>query len=362
MKSVCLNMIVKNETSVIKRCLDSVRPLISSWVIVDTGSTDGTQELIRRELADIPGELYERPWRNFGENRTEAIELAKGKADYLLIMDADEELELPPGFAMPELEADQYMLLHRRKDSPGIGWDLGTLIKSSLPWRYQGVIHEVIQCDERHTTQPLRGPVVWGYFDSARNAVGAAAKYASDARVLEEALIREPDNARYVFYLAQSYRDAGDLRQAILTYERRTQMGGWEEEIFYSRYQAGVLAERLGAEWPRVLYSYLLAYESRPRRAEPLRAIAGHARVSGEWAQAKLFARAAVALPRPDDLLFVEDSVYLWHALDELAVALYWLNERDEARQINERLLTEGHLPEAERERVAKNLAFCLSK
>ena len=78
-KTICLNMIVKDESKVITRGLATVKPLISYWVIVDTGSTDGTQEIIKKFMEDIPGELHERPWKNFEHNRNQALELAKGK-------------------------------------------------------------------------------------------------------------------------------------------------------------------------------------------------------------------------------------------------------------------------------------------
>lgn len=93
-------MIVKDEAKVIERCLASVRGLVDTWVISDTGSTDGTQELIRRALAGVPGELHQDPWVDFGHNRTRNIRRARGRADYLLLIDADmvvrQEGALPP--------------------------------------------------------------------------------------------------------------------------------------------------------------------------------------------------------------------------------------------------------------------------
>lgn len=79
-KRICLNMIVRNESHVIRELISSLAHLIDYWVIVDTGSDDGTQDVTRQRMADleIPGELHERPRRDFGYNRTEAIELARG--------------------------------------------------------------------------------------------------------------------------------------------------------------------------------------------------------------------------------------------------------------------------------------------
>src|SRR5689334_24368210 len=89
MTSICLCMIVRDEAAVIERCLQSVRGLIQTWVICDTGSTDRTTELIADALEGIPGELHQCGWVDFGHNRTDLMERAYGKADYLLLIDAD---------------------------------------------------------------------------------------------------------------------------------------------------------------------------------------------------------------------------------------------------------------------------------
>ena len=87
------------------------RPVIDRWVIVDTGSTDGTQDIIREHLRDLPGDLHERPWQDFAHNRSEALELARGRGDYTLIIDADDALEIVPGADFPAFNIDSYMLI-----------------------------------------------------------------------------------------------------------------------------------------------------------------------------------------------------------------------------------------------------------
>lgn len=356
MATICLNMIVKNEARVIRRCLESVKGFVDHWVIVDTGSTDGTQELIRSALAGIPGELHERPWKDFGHNRTEALALARDKADYSLIIDADEILIPAPSFRMPALVADAYMTVHQAGES-GTSFYLTQFVKNALPWRYVGVLHEVITCDEKHVDEKLEGLVCKGFFDSGRNA-DPQAKYESDARVLEAALELEPDNARYVFYLAQSQRDSGNLARAIETYERRAAMGGWAEEVWYSLFQLAVLSERKGGSFAPALEAYLRAFQYRPTRAEPLCELARHFRQKNEHATAYVFASRAAALPRPTDILFLDHTVYDWRALDELAVSAYYVGQPKEALAAADRLLSEGKLPEGERPRVEANREF----
>ncbi len=138
-QTICLCMIVKNERHVLRRCLEAVRGLVDTWVVVDTGSTDGTQQLVRECMASLPGALYERPWKNFGHNRTEALNLARGGADYILMVDADEYIAPEPGFRWPRLEADAYHLLAR---NGAVDWYRTQLVRAALPWRYEGVLHE----------------------------------------------------------------------------------------------------------------------------------------------------------------------------------------------------------------------------
>ena len=73
--SICLAMICKNESEVIRRALSSCRPYINTWVVLDTGSTDGTQDIIREEMAGLPGQIIEEPWVNWETSRTRAIQL-----------------------------------------------------------------------------------------------------------------------------------------------------------------------------------------------------------------------------------------------------------------------------------------------
>jgi len=90
-------MIVKNENGPhLLRCLDSVRPFITSWAIVDTGSTDGTQSQIRRYMADIPGQLIEREWvYDFAHSRNQALQLARESGARLAMnIDADDYVEV----------------------------------------------------------------------------------------------------------------------------------------------------------------------------------------------------------------------------------------------------------------------------
>jgi glycosyltransferase involved in cell wall biosynthesis len=340
-QTICLSMIVRNEAHVIRRCLESVMPFIDAWVIVDTGSNDGTQEIIRTQLSSIPGELFERPWVNFAHNRNEALDLAAGHGDYILVIDADETLECDAGFSMPPLTADSCNIEVRYG---GCSYLRKQLVRASLPWRYAGVLHEYIHCAEARGEAMLAGIRTVPRHDGAR--ARDPQTYRRDALLLENALLDDPNDTRYVFYLAQSYRDAGEHELAIRHYKHRAEMGGWSEEVWFSLYQIAVLRERLGHAWPEVMQDYLTAYQCRPDRAGPLYRVGLHYQSRREYHLAHVYLSAASRIPMPaSNRLFVERPVYEYLLPVELAVASHYVGDHEAAIETNNALLRSGVLP-----------------
>jgi glycosyltransferase involved in cell wall biosynthesis len=347
--TIALTMIVRDEARVIERCLRSVREHIDRWVICDTGSTDGTPEIVREALAGVPGELHERPWVDFGRNRSELLRIARGAADYLLLLDADMTVSVRG--ALPALSADSYML--RFEEDPEY-W-LECLVSGGRRWWYEGSTHEYIATGEPHTVGSLGEIVVHHHHDGSSRAY----KFLRDRELLARELRRDPDNPRVVFYLAQTCRDLGEHRRAVELYARRVRMGGWDEEVFYSLYQVGVMRAQLG-EWPQAAAALIAAWEQRPTRIEPLHALASGLRLRGEHHTAHLFARRGLGSPRPRDHLFVERWIYEWGLLFEYSIAAYWVGDPPAALRACDRLLDCERLPEAHRRQTIENRAFCM--
>jgi glycosyltransferase involved in cell wall biosynthesis len=347
-QSFCLNMIVKDEASVIRRCLDSVRAMIDCWVIVDTGSTDGTQDAIREHLRDLPGELLERPWVDFAHNRSEAIELARGRADYLLLIDADEMLETGEGFELPRLSADSYDIEVR---CGGFTCARKQLLRNSLPWRFEGVVHEYACCDEARSEEFLPGVWIASYRDGAR--ARDPQTHLRDAQALERALREEPDNARYVFYLAQTYMLTNDFDSALRCYRRRVEMGGRNDEVWHSLYRIAQL-EVAKKPWPEAMDQYLDAYEFMPDRAGPLFHIGMHYQAKGDY-------NAAMTIPRPaNNRLFVEPDIYEYLLPLEYAVASHYVGDYATAIATYNRLLRQDKVPAMFIDKVIANRKFSI--
>ena len=350
MASICLCMIVRDEGAVIQRCLQSVRGLIDRWEICDTGSSDRTRELIHEALEDVPGQLHERPWIDFGHNRTELMGIARGKADYLLLIDADMTVSYDKP-KLRNLRADSYMLRHAEDPE----YRIKRLVRGDRRWWYVGATHEYIRTDGVDQVESLAAIVIHHHGDSGTRVE----KFERDLRLLTGELERDPDNARTVFYLAQTHKDLGHLEESIDLYRRRAAMGGWPEEVFYGLYQVGVLTERVGRR-DQAIPALFEAWNYRPQRVEPLYELAWMFRERGMHRAAHLVAQRGLGAPVPADSLFVHRWIYDWGLLFEYSIAAYWVGHPRAALQACKRLLELEQLPHGYREQTKINRAHCV--
>lgn len=336
-------MIVKNECEIITRCLDSVKPVIDYWVIVDTGSTDGTQEIIKKHMKDIPGELHERPWINWGETRSEAFNLARGKGDYILFMDADDTLEFNREKHFPLLTQDLYNLW---RGVEGFTYQKPQLVKGNLPWKWVGVTHEYLDCSHAYTSATLTG-VKYISRDGGATRKDAN-KFWKNVQLLEEGLKKEPENIRYVFYLAESYRDAGETGKALEWFQKRIRMGGWAEEVYWSKLQAACILRELGLSLNVCAAAFLDAHHYRPHRSEAIYYLTEIYNQQENYTQAyeclKNFAN--IAKPAQKDSLFNMDWCEEYGLLFQMSICAYYVKQYQESLDACDKLLTIKNLPE----------------
>ena len=352
--SVCLNMIVRNERKVILRCLESVKPMIHSWLIIDTGSTDGTQDLICNFMKNIPGGLYERPWVNFSVNRNEALSLAKqhSQADYLLFIDADEKLQFSERFVMPDWGADAYLGIVRL--ASGSEFSRVFLIKRTLNCYWRGVVHEELVCRKKKGIEVLRDPIIYSIGDGNRSR--DRYRYFKDAKDLEASLAQDPDNTRIIFLLAQCYLGAHAFEKAMQLYRKRVEMGsGFEGEIYLSLYASAQIERICKKEAAFWVSSYWEAFKYYPHRAEPLFWINTHYLAISDYNTGYELAKKAQYISYPDDDLPIERWIYEYGLFMQLSDFCYFLGKRQEAKEALDQLL-EYPLPSAVRRTAEEKL------
>ncbi len=365
-----LVMIVKNEEHIIGECLESMYKNVDRYDITDTGSTDKTKEIIKEFFDEkgIPGEIYDHEWDGFGKSRTASLRNAeKGGADYAWVIDADDKFT--GELAFPEdIELDAYSLRIKRGD---FTWWRNQIFKLDGKWVYTGVLHEYAENPEKQKDGTIKQGRLSneGYYVDARTmgarnvGIDPIEKYSKDAEVFLNALTNEedpnfePNNTRYLFYLAQSYFDSKQFEKAKEWYQKRAEAEGWEEEVFYSLFRTAICSSLLGDPWEKTMQYFLSAWQFRPVRAEPLYQIARIYRLSGHPRLGYLFADMANNIPYPaHDILFLANEVWEWQITDEIASTAFYVGEFQKGYEACMKLLKENKFPESERERIMGNL------
>lgn len=354
---ICLNMIVRNESAIIERALLSMLPLISHYEILDTGSSDDTIERIVRFFASagVSGNVHRGEFVNFSQARNDALDRCRASAaefDYILLADADMVLQVLDDTALATLRAPAYLVRQRN----AISYLNVRLLRRDLAARYVGATHEYIDL-AGESAEPL--PAI-EFFDHADGG-NRPDKFARDIALLSGYLAEHPGDARSLFYLAQSYRDAGRLPEAIATYAQRVAAGGWDEEAWYAQFQMALCQRNLGNRAAFVA-GCLTAYDRRPGRAEPLHELAKHYREQGEYQTALLFAGAAAQIAYPAaDLLFIDEFVYRTGCAEELAICGFYSSQPSQRRAgalACDALALGRDCPEPHRSNARHNLRF----
>ena len=328
-KTLCLNMIVKNESARIERALASAAPYINFWVIVDTGSTDDTIDKIVNffKSRNIPGRIGRTEFKNFSQARNAALDGARQapiQSDYILLMDADMELKVLDPAWLDDVQGESYDMY---QVAGTLKYQNRRLARAGTTGNYMGVTHEYLNLPTGGCVSPAKA-----FFLDHADGANRPDKFKRDIRLLKEAMeidkkAKFPTNVRYMYYLAQSYRDAGKIDKAAKWYKRRVEAGGWDEEVWHAQVCYADCLRQLGDE-TGFIREMQIAYNMRPQRIESLFKLARFFREKGQNPLAVLYAERGLDAPHTTDALFVDDYVYECGCKDEFAISAFYLPDR----------------------------------
>ena len=359
MAKICFAAIFRNESNNVYRCLDAVKGIIDCVSICDTGSEDNTIELIKSwgKENNIPTVIHEHIFKNFGHNRTLSFTCAKEsfpECDYCILIDADMVLVIEDEFDKESLTENSYLF---KQVNPDIKYWNTRLISMKEDWECVGVTHEYWQC-KSSSKQNIRLHSIW--IDDIGDGGHKEDKFERDISLLKGEI--ESGNVsgglmgRYMFYLAESYKNNGDNAKSIYWYDKRIKHGGWIEELFYSQMKIGLACKELQG-YEKAAGELLKAWHMKPNRAEPLYHLAHMYRVKGYNKLAYEFATIGKKIPYPtDDSLFVNHNVYNYLFDVEISITAFYIGEYEKGLKSSRIILNSDDVPEHTKELTRKNI------
>lgn len=300
---ILLNAMVANESKTIVRMLESCYKYIDFWVIQDNGSTDNTMELIQdfMEEKKIPGILYRTDWHFPGYNRDHALQMCyklHHDCDWILRMDADEQLVVDPDFDWGVLDNKEIQSFNITADAGNSVYFRTWLWNAKLPWRFKhDKRHEVILLDgygeDGEGFQRVNLPRSFRHVISNDGQTwGSPLKFAIDALELERDQLSKDSmlsDTYHLWYLGKSYSDSyGDsskfpfaelhseefARRCVFYFERYLavahQHSFYQNEMSYLAHCLIGNARRFLKDPESALTSYALAERFCPERNEHL--------------------------------------------------------------------------------------------
>jgi len=365
--SLCLNMIVKNESKVILRLLNSVVDIIDTFCICDTGSTDDTVSIIETFFRErnIAGKVIVEPFQDFGYNRSFALNACNEMiADYILLLDADMIFWKNPDISAAEIKqkltVDAYYIY---QGSDTYYYKNTRVVRNKMGFKYWGVTHEYVEYPKNARQDKLDRNVV--FIKDIGDGGSKQDKFLRDVRLLLKGLEDVPNNDRYTFYLANSYKDAGQYENAIEYYLKRAALGGWIEEVWYSHYNIGKCWKSLNQP-EKAICAWMDAYQAWPNRIENLYEITQHYRYLGKNQIAYMFYLMADRMRKTHlerDYLFMQRDIYDYKIDFELSIIAYYVNlDHYNLNIVNMRVLSDPHVENWILNNVMSNYKFTVDK
>ncbi len=356
---ICLNMILKNESKNIPRLFDNLKKFINYFIICDTGSTDNTIDVIKNEAEkyNIDGEVYIEPFKDFGYNRTYSYNLTKetnANFKYVLFLDADMTLVNHDKINVEDLNSDIY---HLQQKNSCIEYFNLRMVKKGTNIVVRSPTHEYYDIIGNYSNEYYKGFWI--------NDIGDGGckedKFERDIRLLSKGIEDEPNNPRYYFYLAQSYKDVGKLDLSIKNYKKRIDFGGWVEEVWFSYYMISSLYLEKKDEANSIYYC-LKGYEYYPKRSECIYMLAKYFCDIKKYHLCKVFLDLGEKIEIPDDTLFLSRKVYEYEFIFTRSIMAYYLDEFRVGLEYCNKLLLKQNISDCIRELTFSNLLFYIDK
>jgi len=346
MSKIILISMVKNESHILQRMIDSCKDICDAFCFVDTGSTDSTKDIIQSFLQNNKGYLFFDPFINFGKNRTNSFIFAKSLAQsynwnlssvYGLLLDADMILKCK-SFNKNLLTDIGYSIIQKNND---LIYYNQRFIRMDFDWKCIGVTHEYWSIPDYNLKNCQFDESII-YIEDINDGGCKQDKFIRDAKLLLDGLEKEPENKiRYTFYLAQTYQNL-DLIKSKQYYIERTKLGGWFEEIYISFLRLGEMSNSL----EKINY-YLEAINTDPTRIEAFYYLGKYYRSISKNNLANIFIHNALKLtfPTPNRSLFLEKKIFDYLLLEELSINCYYTKDFNTGFNACEKLILNCNLP-----------------
>jgi glycosyltransferase involved in cell wall biosynthesis len=362
---IVLTQIMKNESHVAERMLNSIKNFVDGVVVVDTGSTDNSIEIVENWGKENNIETYvvSRAFDNFENSRNFSIDTARekflskndGNTYYGMWLDFDEQLVVHPNFNKEKCDKDLYMF---NTSIGAMKYTRNEFYRLDKEFKFYGPVHEFIiySGKDQVTSGLMEGVEVLVKMDGGSWKSDISEKYKGHAVILEDYINRINRDPRWIFYTAQSYHDSASVpnnreeneerwRRAMKYYKERVdRLDGYEEERYYSQLRIGSIMKMMEFPWEQTHQSLLKAYSMDPLRAESIKLIVDHYLSIGEWNMAYMYSKFLKVNffnknPYPQRLLFIDESLYTWKILESHAAACFYCGKADESKANYQELL-----------------------